>query len=136
MKTAKGSQRGFTLVEVLAVLIIVAILAGVGTPVYLNYIKSARSADAQTTISAIVTANKIHFQKYGEYAGDLERLREKGGIRIDPATELNWAFAIGASGEQFTDVKATSTEEMPGGAGKTVEYKVETGKFSGYGIDD
>jgi prepilin-type N-terminal cleavage/methylation domain-containing protein len=128
-------QRGFTLVEVLAVLIIVAILAGVGTPIYLNYIKSARSADAQTTISAIVTAEKINYQKTGSYVNDLEALR-KGGVQIDEATEVNWKFEIGASQQQFTDVKATSTEEMPGGAGHTVEYKVQTGKFTGYGIDD
>lgn len=48
-------ERGFTLVEVLAVLIIVAILAGIGTPIYLSFVKGARAADAQTTIGAIVT---------------------------------------------------------------------------------
>lgn len=131
-----SATNGFTLVEVLAVLIIVAILAGVGTPIYLNYIKSARSADAQTTISAIVTANKIHYQKFGEYVGDVESLKEKRGVEIDPATDLNWKFEIGASGSQFSSVRAVSTEEMPGGAGKNVEYNVQTGQFSGYGIDD
>lgn len=135
MKIAIRSQKGFTLVEVLAVLIIVAILAGVGTPIYLNYIKSARSADAQTTISAIVTANKIHYQKFGQYANEMDALK-KDGVEVDPATELNWTFEIGASDKQFTSVKATSTEEMPGGSGKFVEYSVQTGKFSGYGIDD
>ncbi len=130
------SQRGFTLVEVLAVLIIVAILAGIGTPIYLKYIKSARSADAQTTISAIVTANKIHYQKTGRYVNDLAVLKKEDGFQIDPATEVNWRFEIGASDDQFTDLKATSTEDMPGGADKSVEYKVQTGKFTGYGIDD
>jgi prepilin-type N-terminal cleavage/methylation domain-containing protein len=98
-------QKGFTLVEVLAVLIIVAILAGVGTPIYLNYIKSARSADAQTTISAIVTAEKINYQKTGRYLNDLESLR-KGGVQIDEATELNWKFDIGASEQQCRAVRA------------------------------
>jgi prepilin-type N-terminal cleavage/methylation domain-containing protein len=129
-------QAGFTLVEVLAVLIIVAILAGVGTPIYLSYVESARSADAQTTISAIVTANKIHYQKFGEYASDVEVLREKKALQIDEATKRNWSFQIGASGERFGNVRATSTEEMPGGAGKQVEYNVETGQFTGYGIDE
>ena len=30
-------------------------------------------------------------------------------------------------------VTATSTDEMPGGAGNKVEYDKETGKFTGYG---
>lgn len=135
MQSDFRKQKGFTLVEVLAVLIIVAILAGVGTPIYLNYIKTARAADAQTTISAIVTANKINFQKTGSYLNDLEALR-KAGVQIDEATEENWKFEIGASEQQFTDVKATSTEGMPGGAGHTVEFNVQKGKFTGYGIDD
>ena len=135
MKSAIRTQKGFTLVEVLAVLIIVAILAGVGTPIYLNYIRSARSADAQTTISAIVTANKIHYQKYDSYTNEIEDLR-KDGVEIDQATRNNWTFEIDASDKQFATVKATSTEEMPGGSGKLVEYNVQTGKFTGYGIDD
>jgi prepilin-type N-terminal cleavage/methylation domain-containing protein len=136
MKVVNRVQKGFTLVEVLAVLIIVAILAGVGTPIYLDYVKSARSADAQTTISAIVTANKIHFQKFGEYASDVEVLREKRQLQLDEATKTNWSFTIGAGADKFESVRATSTENMPGGSGKQVEYKVETGEFTGYGIDE
>ena len=135
MKKDNHPHAGFTLVEVLAVLIIVAILAGVGTPIYLNYIKTARAADAQTSISAIVTANKIYFQKYEEYANDLEQLK-KEGAEIDKATLENWTFEIGAAAKQFTTVEATSTENMKGGAGKHVKYDVQKGVFSGYGIDE
>ncbi len=127
---------GFTLVEVLAVLIIVAILAGIGTPIYLSYVKSARSADAQTTISAIVTDNKVFYQKFGKYTSDLTDLTRPKYVTIDEATDLKWKFSLGASGEQFTSVTASSTEEMPGGSGKTVEYEVKTGKFKGYGTDE
>lgn len=127
-------ERGFTLVEVLAVLIIVAILAGIGTPIYLSFVKGARAADAQTTIGAIVTAEKIHYQKFGKYTG-LEELREKKVVTLDEATVSKWHFEVEASGERFTKVTATSTEEMPGGAGEILTYDVTKGKFSGYGQD-
>jgi prepilin-type N-terminal cleavage/methylation domain-containing protein len=127
-------ERGFTLVEVLAVLIIVAILAGIGTPIYLSYVKGARAADAQTTIGAIVTAEKIHFQKFGKYTG-LDELREKKVVTLDEATVTKWHFEVEAAGEHFTKVTATSTEEMPGGAGQSLTYDVSNGKFAGYGQD-
>jgi prepilin-type N-terminal cleavage/methylation domain-containing protein len=127
---------GFTLVEVLAVLIIVAILAGIGTPIYLSYVKGARSADAQTTISAIVTANKVYYQKYGNYSNDMVKLETSHLVQIDEATKTKWDFTLVASGDQFSEVRAISKEDMPGGGGKTVNYLVKTGKFHGYGTDD
>jgi prepilin-type N-terminal cleavage/methylation domain-containing protein len=129
-----GREHGFTLVEVLAVLIIVAILAGIGTPIYLSYVEGARAADAQTTIGAIVTAEKIHYQKFGKYTG-LEELRQKKVLSLDEATETKWHFEVEASGDHFTKVTATSTEEMPGGPGESLTYDVKNGKFEGYGQD-
>ncbi|HKP94484.1 MAG TPA: prepilin-type N-terminal cleavage/methylation domain-containing protein [Fibrobacteria bacterium] len=128
------AEKGFTLVEVLAVLIIIAILAAVGTPIYLKYVEGARAADAQTTIGSIVTAEKIHYQKYGHYA-PLEELQKKKVLKVDEATNTNWSFETDANGEAFTYVRANSKEEMAGGSGKQVEFQVNTGVFSGYGQD-
>ncbi len=130
----RRNQGGFTLVEVLAVLIIVAILAGVGTPIYLSYVEGARAAEAQTTISSIVSSEKIFYQKHGRYA-TLEELRSKKNVNIDPATELSWKFEVTSSETELKKVTATSTEDMPGGAGKNVDFDVQTGKFTGYGQD-
>jgi prepilin-type N-terminal cleavage/methylation domain-containing protein len=127
-------ERGFTLVEVLAVLIIVAILAGIGTPIYLSYVEGARAADAQTTIGAIVTAEKIHYQKFGKYTG-LDELKEKKVLHLDEATATKWNFEVTASGERFEKVVAISKEDMPGGAGKSLTYEVDKGIFTGYGQD-
>lgn len=129
-----SSRNGFTLVEVLAVLIIIAILAAVGTPIYLKYVEGARAADAQTTIGSIVTAEKIHYQKYGRYA-PLDELEKKKVLAIDEATRTNWSFTADANGESFTKVTANSTEEMPGGSGREVVFEVKTGTFTGYGQD-
>jgi len=123
---------GFTLIELLAVLIIVAILAAVSAPIYIQYVKSARAADAQTTIGAILTAEKVHFQKFDSYTANLDEL----DLQIDDAAKLKWTFDVGASGENLTNIQATSTEEMAGGSGKVITYDVKTGKFHGYGLDE
>jgi prepilin-type N-terminal cleavage/methylation domain-containing protein len=132
---ASRNERGFTLVEVLAVLIIVAILAGVGTPIYLSYVEGARAAEAQTTISSIVSAEKIFYQKHGRYATLEELTTKKKHLNLDPATEINWKFEITATETELKKVTAMSTEDMPGGAGKSVEFDAQTGKFTGYGQD-
>ena len=52
----KGKERGFTLIELLIVILIVGILAAVATPLYLGYVKDAKSAEAKTVAGALWTA--------------------------------------------------------------------------------
>ena len=50
------SNKGFTLVELIVVIAILAILAGVAIPVYNGYIKRAQDASVVTELDAIATA--------------------------------------------------------------------------------
>ncbi len=127
------NNKGFSFVELIAVLIIIAILASIGVPVYLEQVKNARAAEAQTTIGAIKTSVKMYRQKYGRVPGDLEDLVKKGFLEIDRATETKWNFEFTKSRDNIQTITATSTESMPGGSGHSVSYDAETGKWSGYG---
>ena len=49
------SQRGFTLVEVIVVAIIVAALAGVAIPMYTNYVKTSRSNAAANAAGSVAS---------------------------------------------------------------------------------
>ena len=51
----KGEQKGFTLIEVIATLAIIGMLAGVATPVYLNQTKKGREVAAKSAISGVQT---------------------------------------------------------------------------------
>jgi prepilin-type N-terminal cleavage/methylation domain-containing protein len=46
------NQEGFTLVEVIVVAVIVAVLAGVAIPLYLNYVKDSRLNSAENAAGA------------------------------------------------------------------------------------
>lgn len=49
----KGKRKGFTLVELIVVIAILAILAGIAIPVYTNYIKKANQASDEQLIAAV-----------------------------------------------------------------------------------
>src|SRR5262245_4968260 len=52
----RGHDRGFTLIELLIVILIVGILAAVGAPLYLGYIKDAKTAEAKAQAGSLWTA--------------------------------------------------------------------------------
>ena len=63
------NRKGFTLVELMVVVIIVLVLAGIAVPVYIHYIQEGKKSEAYATIDAIVTGGLVYFQKTSSYAG-------------------------------------------------------------------
>ena len=122
-------SEGFTLVEILVVLVIVAILAAIAFVSYSPIVDKGYAAEAEKYIKDVAGATSIYEQANGGRTPTVEDLKEMGLIDPTDALELNWEISV--SGKKIT---ATSTEEMPGGAGETVEYDRQTSKFSGYGF--
>ena len=52
----RRNDRGFTLIELLIVVLIVGILAAVATPIYLGYIKDAKTAEGKAIAGSVWTA--------------------------------------------------------------------------------
>jgi prepilin-type N-terminal cleavage/methylation domain-containing protein len=62
MHKMKRNQKGFTLRELMVVIVIVAILAAVAVPLYINYVKDAQRTEAKGAIGAVITAEQTFFQ--------------------------------------------------------------------------
>lgn len=128
-----SNNKGFSLIELIAVLLIIAILAAIGTPIYLKHVETARAADAVNSIGAIKSAVKQYRQKYGKMPSDVEALEKKGILELDKGTKAQWRFELTKTRDELQTITATSTELMEGGSGHSVKYNAETNKTTGYG---
>jgi prepilin-type N-terminal cleavage/methylation domain-containing protein len=64
-------KRGFTLIEVLIVVIILGILATLAIPQFTNMVRRARLAEAWTGLGAVRTAQAIQEMETGDYTSSL-----------------------------------------------------------------
>ena len=133
MANFKRQDSGFTLIEVLVVVVIVAILAAISVPIYIEYVKGARASDGQATIGAIYNAVKMYHQDTGEEPTSVDILEEFEYLEIDEGTAKQWTFTL-IGNAPIQQIEAVSTEEMKVGAGHTILFDVPTGRFTGYGL--
>lgn len=54
------NKKGFTLVELMIVIVIISVLAAVAVPIYQNNVKKARMAEADATLGTIRTQLRIY----------------------------------------------------------------------------
>tara|TARA_Y100000996_G_scaffold385720_1_gene343273 strand:+ start:1033 stop:1452 length:420 start_codon:yes stop_codon:yes gene_type:complete len=134
VKNFKKYLNGFTLVEILIVVVIVGILAAIAIPTYYSYVKKGYATEAKTQLKSIVQAADMYYSERGEAAPDVETMEAEGFIEIKQSVKNKWEFELNLdpTGDGGS-CSATSTEEMSGGAGEVVTYDVATGKFTGYG---
>jgi type IV pilus assembly protein PilE len=62
-----GRARGFTLIELMVVVAVIAILATIVFPIYENYIRNVRRGDARTAALAVAMAQERFFTVNGRY---------------------------------------------------------------------
>ena len=86
---------GFSLMEVMIVVVIIGILAALAYPNLEKYLKRARQTEAKTNLSAIYTAQKIYFTLHQSYADDINEL-DLNLVQGDPYT-----FTMEASKNTF-----------------------------------
>ena len=90
MHTARPSQRGFTLIEIMVVIVILGVLAALVVPRVLERPDEARAVAAKSDIAAIIAALKLYRldnQRYPTTEQGLNALVEKP---TDPPVPPNW----------------------------------------------
>lgn len=70
----KRRKKQFTLIEMVVVIVIIAVLAGIATPIYFNHVKTARTNAAKMQVEILdqaVTTYRIDMKKLPDSLEDL-----------------------------------------------------------------
>lgn len=99
--TPTRPARGFTLIEVMITVAIVAILSAIAVPAYTAYIQRARVPPALDALNALATRLEQRFQDTGSYAN-----ADACGVAMPSAENFTVTCALSNDGQGFT---ATAT---------------------------
>lgn len=123
-------QQGFSLIELMIVVVIVAILAAVALPTYRSYIVRSHRVDAQRALTDLAArqerylySNNAYTKNLGDLGGTSSMAGSYYSVSIDPAATSTTAFSVvaTAAGTQLSDDKAcqTLTLDQAGRQGST-----------------
>lgn len=106
----RSKKSGFTLLELLIVVIVVSILAGVALPRFGKMTLRAKLSEAQNTIGAILTAEDLYYQENQKFADAYTDLL----VEFDTTKFTYDAPALAPGPPKTATVKATGTAAGPG----------------------
>ena len=102
-------KKGFTLVELVIVIIIVGILSIVAVPIYKNYTDRAKETEGKALLGSIQTAQKVYFAENNIFYG----------VGVTAASSNTAELAVDARGNKYYRwYKITSN----GSADENAEY--------------
>ena len=116
--------RGFTLVELMVVLAVLAILSTIAYPLYTSQAQKSRRADAKTALPIISLALERYYTVNGRYGNSLSSLSLDSAVLSGGDTERGYyglTLAVSSDGQTYT-----LTADASDGAGQTGDTKCTT----------
>lgn len=109
MKTAMpAGQRGFTLVELMITVVVIAILSSLGYAAYTEQIAKSRRAAARALVMDVMQHEERFFTENNSYTTDLTQMGYGATLKTDRNTH-SISLAAGPSGAIATSVQVTAT---------------------------
>lgn len=110
-------EKGFTLVELLVVIVILGVLAGIGVPTYRGFIDRSHEAATLAELQAVSMAIKYYFIEHGEKSFDEESLSELVrylGEDFEDGNYLGYTLTVVTVGtEQYISATTTDDKRKP-----------------------
>jgi len=131
LRKSKRGESGFTLIELMIVVIIVGILAAAAVPIYTSYVKKAYKSEAEASLGAIRTAEIAYKAEHGEFTATLG----SGGLEMtsaDFAHNRYYGWGCFSGGVTSADATCDTSESSVTGAriGYDVKIDFDTGEIT------
>lgn len=128
--------KGFTLVELIIVIVIVGILSIVAVPIYRGYTKKAIATEAKTLLGSIATSEKVYYAEFGVYYALPTATGYVKELDVDARSNKyfnNYAVTVdnASASKSFTGLVTGITNGAASGISLTLEAK-ENGTVATY----
>ena len=125
---------GFTIVELIIVVIIIGVLVGIAVPNYIRSVEIAKCSQAMSVLKNMRTAELEWFRENDIFTANISDLETQVGVTF--ADNNDWAFTIAAAAASTFTLQA-NRQGGPNGAGTIIEVnEVEDWTGSSYPYTD
>ncbi len=102
-------EDGFSMSELLIVLVIIGILVMIAIPIYQNITTKAKTTEAKLMLGQIETLQKAYYMEYDHYADDLNAIGFEHNKLINDGGKARYVIEIEKANEKEFRATATST---------------------------
>ncbi|MBU1998306.1 MAG: type IV pilin-like G/H family protein [Candidatus Omnitrophota bacterium] len=121
-------RKGFTLLELIIVIIIIGVLATLGFTQYTKLVEKGRAAEAKTILGGLRTAQQAYMLEYGAYTITMANL----GIDAPTActTTHHFSYSVATAGSGIA-TRCLAGGKTVGSSAYTVSLSYAAGTFGG-----